>query len=1159
MRQEAMFTITACNEAGEQIENGGDIFFVAVRGGSRVRARVADQEDGSYICTYKPSVSGKYSIAISLMGISLPGSPFTLDVISPQPDADRCEVRGDALNKIIARTSHSFEVRYKDACGVTATAEDLDVYVDPVESFEALESTRVEASEKRASASTPAMTEVATTDSDGGQTIASPTPISSPSLGSPTLDNDAPGESAPASPTHEGDAVENVGTSSGAGAATTRKKGKGIFLRQRIEIGAKPLVVRAGLETSSQLIGKLVPGTMLNVLEEHVTADGDVRARVALIDDREGDEKVAEGWWRPFNASTGFPDVVDLFLPGQQAIIQSTLHEAATGMTSASGMTSEESKEDPDVTAAKLQKPPAKSVNFTQRESGDESIKKPAAGSHRKRSSRKKSARRTGGDSSRTSRILASLSESSSPLRNRGKMGVGWITVSKGGNALVRHRERLNAAQRQFHMQQWDRRIRADKTLAATAYSAAASKAARRDDDRDRGNKKKKADTEAVSSKQNVFKMELLDDIGFAYGGVEPGVLHAKGKVHEVHKVTYSVGRAGQYLLHVKLRNQALSLPGSPFKLVVKPDKPHAQSTSLSPEVLPLHGIVGNKETDGCHVRLHCRDKMGNECDSGGANVVLSCTNKSVTTSCVDNGDGSYGLAWRSVYCGVSEVTIMINGAPVQGSPAKMRLTSTRPDVSKSELDGNGLSEAHAGKDTQFIVKFVDGFLNIAQPGAELQLGIALINEASLKTGNPDLSTIPSHPFTSAWIEEGKLQVTYIATVAGGNDLHVWCDRTDVDVDKEPSRAPLPGSPFSLSVFSGKGNLEKSEVIGYSRDAEVAEKPGGKNNARYLSDYASDHTKLIAGDCVLIRPSILDEFGNPAKLPDDALSVTHQLPDGMSEPIIAQAQTRGGLTTYDIRDTPQIAGIHQAHVLLFSKPIRGSPVQYLVQPDYHEASMSVLKYPELPEGADHLYTEDEYVVALTLRDRFGNKCDRGGATVAAKMHYVKQGVHDSTSLTPTNHSIGVKDKGDGTYDVCLTLALGTSERALFPVSISVEINLDKDPKERPTGFNLPAVTLSFVRNPQAETALQTLQRGGKMIANANAAIKMMGAGKGKSSRPGTPPSAPAPAPALAPAPAPVLAQPPAPAGAPAPAPALAAAPAIALAPAPAPAPATAIS
>ena len=78
---------------------------------------------------------------------------------------------------------------------------------------------------------------------------------------------------------------------------------------------------------------------------------------------------------------------------------------------------------------------------------------------------------------------------------------------------------------------------------------------------------------------------------------------------------------------------------------------------------------------------------------------------------------------------------------------------------------------------------------------------------------------------------------------------------------------------------------------------------------------------VVAGDVVLIRPKILDQFGNPALLPEGALSVLHEMPDGNQDPVpmVVQPQTRGGLTTYDIRDAPTVAGTHKAHILLFGK------------------------------------------------------------------------------------------------------------------------------------------------------------------------------------------------------------------------------------------------
>ena len=65
---------------------------------------------------------------------------------------------------------------------------------------------------------------------------------------------------------------------------------------------------------------------------------------------------------------------------------------------------------------------------------------------------------------------------------------------------------------------------------------------------------------------------------------------------------------------------------------------------------------------------------------------------------------------------------------------------------------------------------------------------------------------------------------------------------------------------------------------------------------------------ILAGDSVLIRPKILDQFGNPSQLPEGALSVLHEFPDGTQDPtpMVVQPQTRGGLTTYDIRDAPTV-------------------------------------------------------------------------------------------------------------------------------------------------------------------------------------------------------------------------------------------------------------
>ena len=61
------------------------------------------------------------------------------------------------------------------------------------------------------------------------------------------------------------------------------------------------------------------------------------------------------------------------------------------------------------------------------------------------------------------------------------------------------------------------------------------------------------------------------------------------GKLHTAHRVNYSIGIVGRYLLHVRLRQAALPVPGSPFTLTVTrgtenaPPAPLAQPPFHSP------------------------------------------------------------------------------------------------------------------------------------------------------------------------------------------------------------------------------------------------------------------------------------------------------------------------------------------------------------------------------------------------------------------------------------------------------------------------------------------------------------------------------------------------------------------------------------------------
>jgi hypothetical protein len=97
VRTVCSFVIEARDANGVRRTTGGDTFFVSIRGNSKVRARVRDKRDGSYLVEYLPSVSGFYSVTISLFGETLEASPFALMVINSGPDPCKCACSGDAL------------------------------------------------------------------------------------------------------------------------------------------------------------------------------------------------------------------------------------------------------------------------------------------------------------------------------------------------------------------------------------------------------------------------------------------------------------------------------------------------------------------------------------------------------------------------------------------------------------------------------------------------------------------------------------------------------------------------------------------------------------------------------------------------------------------------------------------------------------------------------------------------------------------------------------------------------------------------------------------------------------------------------------------------------------------------------------------------------
>ncbi len=867
VRQATYFWIQAYDTDGNKKTTGGDIFFCAIRGPATVRARVLDNADGTYLVVWKPSTSGLYAITISLFGISLPGVPFTAHASTNQPCHTKCEVRGNALYEAISRSTHSFDIYFRDRLGQVAHAVDLDVFVEQVppnsprtragagptgattkEDQEKLKAKR--AAEAKMDDELTAIPGHKAARTKKSKRSASPVPAAA------AVEAPAPLENAVFSPA--------PAESAGEGGLTSRKR----TMRVRIE---KTLVVRSEPLRDAPELGRLFPGQVVTVLEERMVSELEVWGCVALDSIGQALDNVlkhaasdhdlvvpptppaplpppkaplrataAAGPPVPMSspaapsppssqspppparaspsatpsappaAAVAAPAAAPLVTaPAAASVAGAPTVAAATpsgatpsgatpsgatpsGAPPASAPLAAPAAPAPPPPPASPPSPSAQSSSRPREPVRESAVQGWVAGTHSWRPgyfSPAPSAARNAAEEAK-----ARQQQQQQRLWDAGQ--TAWVLLMTHGKKLVTSRVKLGPDSRRQYLRQWMRRRENDKT------------------------EKRLADRLSSAN----LNLELASDpagIGFGFGGVEPGTLHARGQLYEKHSVFYSIGLAGDYLLHVRLRHAAAAVPGSPFSLRVLPAPAHAKATRLP--VSSVSGRVGlegegseggiDESEIGARLTLRTADKMGNYCTSGGADVKLVCTPEGPVTKVHDNKDGTYLLEWRSKASGTFKSRVTIGTEDVLGSPMEFTLSSSDPDLSKSELSGDGLRACIAGQESEITIKFVDQYGNTAIPGGKFAFGMAFSknDKEGVNAAKQSLAAAEPTAHQGAWEpgDTGVYKMRYFATEAGPCRLHVWCDP-----QSKGERLPFPNSPFQLSVSSGEPSTTVSQVDG---------------------------------------------------------------------------------------------------------------------------------------------------------------------------------------------------------------------------------------------------------------------------------------------------------------------------------------------------------
>ena len=589
VRQASYFWIEACDQKGRKRTSGGDTFVVSIRGPSQCRARVTDNSDGTYLVVWKPHVSGVYSIAVSLFGDLLPGAPFTVSATNNMPCSTKCSVRGEALHVAVSRAPQNFEILFRDRWGQVsdfaltlrallshslclypmrphfqvAKAVDIDVFVEPLPPSSPRH--RIEKTPKVDSG--PAAAEAVNADADlvrekkerrradrkadrrdrvgFGRRI-------TPAVSAAAANDSSTQESAATVAVHEElTGIEQEGNSD------EKVRSRTI----RVKVKDRPLIVRSGYEKDTKQVGVLLPGQVVTVVEERLPESGEVRAMVALdsvaraIDGltpsggsvgesastfrRKGGEVSSRLLTGDLSARGGHGGGSSVSARGMGSSSLSARGANGSGVKlSARGSAGKGSALSARAGTSNAHSGNGASVIRSTRSIGGAPGAPRGSGSNTNSvigcsdsavsadpgSPVVTSSPHSDVQAGEISASICATDPAESPAdapaeSDREKQStsprVGWVTLVKSGQKLVSSRVKLGPGSRRQYFGQWARRKLHDKTENASGHLA------------------------------KTIMHELTSDpsgIGFGFGGVEPGVLHAQGKLHEAHKVSYSIG-----------------------------------------------------------------------------------------------------------------------------------------------------------------------------------------------------------------------------------------------------------------------------------------------------------------------------------------------------------------------------------------------------------------------------------------------------------------------------------------------------------------------------------------------------------------------------------------------------------------------------------------
>ncbi len=122
-------TVKAVDTSGKPVKSGGDRVVVAVNGANRARPAVTDVGNGTYTGTYTPNAAGTDRLAITLNGVPVQGSPFTITIGAGEADPSQTSATVPS-GSAGETTTMTVTVRDANGNGMTGGGEHVVVELD---------------------------------------------------------------------------------------------------------------------------------------------------------------------------------------------------------------------------------------------------------------------------------------------------------------------------------------------------------------------------------------------------------------------------------------------------------------------------------------------------------------------------------------------------------------------------------------------------------------------------------------------------------------------------------------------------------------------------------------------------------------------------------------------------------------------------------------------------------------------------------------------------------------------------------------------------------------------------------------------------------------------------------------------------------------------